>query len=468
MFCIYLCSVSNFKCLNREIPAKFREDTSTMGKGCAARLLVPGLFAFCLGAAGLRAQQPPQPTQLPGDIFVIKNTWFIGGAGAWDYLTMDTTSNRLFIAHDSVVQVVDVETGAVAGQVTGLHQAHDVVLDSAGQFGYVSDGLVNQVKIFDRQSLQVVASIATGPGPRALAFDPQTGLLFVVCTTPLTEDQQAEEASIAERAQPPHAPAPTAPRRTTPRTNVTSISVIDVTARRRIGEILMPGRLGFAQADGNGQLFVLIADRNQVARIDAGTIASLLHVQPDAAASTVPADGPQSQSAAKPAPAYAVLDWSRESRPPDSAAMQIFRLGSACRAPLALAVDGAHQRVFAACDNMSLTVLNGGTGEVVTTLPIGPGPEAVGYDAGRGLIYTANGDAQGTLTIIRQDVTDTYNVIQNLATRQRARTLAVDPDTGQVYLVTDYVGVNLSTPGGIGTLKSAPVAGSFQVLAVGH
>jgi DNA-binding beta-propeller fold protein YncE len=147
--------------------------------------------------------------------------------------------------------------------------------------------------------------------------------------------------------------------------------------------------------------------------------------------------------------------------------MRFFPLGSACHDPLSLAVDGTHQRIFAACDNMKLMVLNAGSGEVVTSLAIGPGADAVGFDAGRGLIYTANGDAQGTLTIIHQDVTDTYSEIQNLATRRRARTLAVDPETGQVYLVTDFMGVDLAHQGGIGGLRSAPVAGSFQVLVIG-
>jgi len=54
------------------------------------------------------------------------------------------------------------------------------------------------------------------------------------------------------------------------------------------------------------------------------------------------------------------------------------------------------------------------------------GTDAVGFDPGRGLIYIANGGANGSLTVIRQDVTDTYAVIQDLPTRQRARTLAVN------------------------------------------
>jgi DNA-binding beta-propeller fold protein YncE len=425
-----------------------------MGKGSAAPLFAPGLLALCFSATALGGQQPPQPTQLPGDVFVIKNTWYIGGAGPWHALTMDVSGQRLFIAHGSQVQAVDVTTGVLAGQLRGFQDANGIALDPGGELGYVSDALANQVRFFNRRTFESLASVSTGPGPRALAFEPQTGLLFAICTTPV-------------------APQPDSPfQRTANREVKTSISVIDVAARRRIGEILMPGHLGFAQADGNGMIYVLIADHNQVARLDAGAIASQLHAAPAAAATADPvsASAPAAKEPDATTPAPVILDWSHESRPTDSAsaAMAVYGLGSACRAPLSLAVDGAHQRVFAACDNMRLVVLNGGTGEVVTTLPIGPGAQAVGYDAGRGLIYTANGDAQGTLTIIRQDVTDTYNVIQNLPTRQRARTLAVDSDTGQIFLVTDYAGVNLAQPGGIGTLKAAAVSGSFQVLVVGH
>ena len=59
-------------------------------------------------------------------------------------------------------------------------------------------------------------------------------------------------------------------------------------------------------------------------------------------------------------------------------------------------------------------------------------------------------------------------MIQNLPTRQRAHTLAVNSDTGQIYLVTDLLGMNLTQPGGIGTLQTNPVNGSFQVLVVGN
>ena len=102
-------------------------------------------------------------------------------------------------------------------------------------------------------------------------------------------------------------------------------------------------------------------------------------------------------------------------------------------------MDTAHERLFAACSNLRMLVLNAADGQTVSVLPIGPGADAIGYDPDRGLIFTANGGSDGSLTIIRQDVTDTYSVIQTLPTRQNARTLAIDPSNGEVYLTTVHL-----------------------------
>jgi hypothetical protein len=158
-----------------------------------------------------------------------------------------------------------------------------------------------------------------------------------------------------------------------------------------------------------------------------------------------------------------LIDWTQRDRQ-----VRSFSLGGECVTPKSLAVGSAHERLFAACNNMKLLVLNADDGQIVATLPIGPGVDAVGYDANRGLIYSANGGADGSLTIISQSVTDSYAVIQTLPTRQRARTLAINPETGQIYLVTDLLGVNLARTGGIGSLQTNPVNGSFQVLVVGN
>jgi DNA-binding beta-propeller fold protein YncE len=124
--------------------------------------------------------------------------------------------------------------------------------------------------------------------------------------------------------------------------------------------------------------------------------------------------------------------------------------------------------LFVACDNMKMQVLNASTGELVASLPIGAGTDAIGYDPNRGLIYSANGGGVGSLTIIKQHETDSYAVIQELPTRARARTLAVNPTTGEVYSVTNATGFDLAHKGGVGDLRPTAVKGSFQVLVVGN
>jgi DNA-binding beta-propeller fold protein YncE len=447
------------------------------------RLILCLLVSCLLFVTTLHAQEPAASTETPGHPFSIKNTWIIGGAGPWDYLTMDTRAERLYIAHNHVVQVVDVTTGAVTGEIKGLTDAHSIALDDTGEFGYVSDGRGGKVIVFDRRTLQTVATIENVPSPRALVFEPQTRLLFAVRADLAAPPPPANIPRTTTHITP--RPAPPAP---PPKPNTgSSITVIDTQTKRVAGQILLPDALGFAQADGRGNLYVDAPDRNRILVIDAQAVAGLITKPPEGATTASesapgpasgPAPGPEpgpapgpapssSSSAAASAPAKesavpVTIDWTERGRP-----VRSFALDGQCT-PKSLAIDSAHSRLFAACDNLKLLVLNADNGNLLATLPIGYDVDAVGYDANHGLIYAANGGPEGSLTIIRQHVSDSYAVIQTLPTRQRARTLAVDQDTGKVYLVTDLLGMDLSKPGGIGTLQTTPLNGSFQVLVVGN
>src|SRR5277367_2632400 len=125
-----------------------------------------------LGCGLVASAQMPQATELPGALFTIQKTWTIGGEGNWNYLTLDPNALRLYIPHGPVVQVVDVSTGTVAGQVEGMRDAHSIALDSQGQYGYISDGPANDVKIFSLSSLQIVAHVSTARNPQTVVFDP--------------------------------------------------------------------------------------------------------------------------------------------------------------------------------------------------------------------------------------------------------------------------------------------------------
>jgi DNA-binding beta-propeller fold protein YncE len=422
------------------------------------------LSLFLLGCAQLAAQSPfPQnSTALPDHPWFIKKTWIIGGRGNWDYLTMDPAASRLYIAHGPEVQVVDAETGNLAGQVTGLSEAHSVALDDAGEFGYVSDGPADEVVVFGRRRLNVEAHIPTGPVPRALALDRESGLLVAVCAAqhPAPSPKQPVRSQRpSRRPLVPSSPAPTADEK--PKS---ILAIIDTQTRQELAEILVAGHLGFALADNKGGVYITVEDRNEVAQLDLEVLGA--QIRQSRAASTSARTTGAPAAAGQPDK----LDWSSNLHPSDNTHLRFLIAGGGCRNPRALAVDGRHLRLFAACDNLKMAVLNTGTGETVTSLPIGPGVEALGYDPGQGLIYSANGGGDGTLTVIRQDVTDSYDVIQTLPTRQQARTLAVNSSTGEVYLVTVLQVAKLGNPprDGIGTLQTAPQDSSFQVLVVGN
>lgn len=101
--------------------------------------------------------------------------------------------------------------------------------------------------------------------------------------------------------------------------------------------------------------------------------------------------------------------------------------------PTGLALDAEHNRLFVACGNEKLVVLDSESGKLITSLPIGAGVDFAAYDAGLQRIYTANGGS-GTMTIIHQDSPDGYTVLQNFSTHRGAHALAVDPETHRIYV----------------------------------
>ena len=407
--------------------------------------------------------QTPQATEMPGSVFSIRHTWTIGGEGNWDYLTLDPSALRLYIAHGTTVQVVDVNEGKVAGEINGLRDAHEIALDDQGHYGYVSDGASNDVKVFDRESLEIVAKISTCRNPRALVFDPATHLLFVVCPSSTTADARNPRRNAAGQVIPATDPSARS-----------TVTIIDGDSNKRLADLIFPGRLGFAQADGKGRIFINVTDRNQIAHFNATGIESRLRrlAQESPNDPNTPNSPPSTGSGQTRAPGDLTftIDWTDSAKATQiiPRTLHTFSLGQACQSPKSLSIDSANERLFVACDNMKMQVLDATSGDVVATLPIGAGTDAIGYDPNHGLIYAANGGGVGSLTIIRQHLTDSYAVVQELPTQARARTLAVNPTSGEVYLVTNVTGIDLTHQGGVGDLKPAALEGSFQVIVVGN
>ncbi len=205
-----------------------------VARSFAAATLLCGLLAAVhpIFAQQTQATSTAITTDKP---YKIVDRWKLGGEGGWDDLRADPTAHRLYLTHGPRVDVVDTQTGKLAGSITGLHGTHGVALDTAGKLGYISDGGGNAVVVFDRATLATVATIPAGTGPDAIVFEPAKQTVWAF-------NGRSKDATV-----------------------------IDAATQKVVATIPLPGKPEFAVVDGQGTVFVNIEDKNEIVRLDAKT-----------------------------------------------------------------------------------------------------------------------------------------------------------------------------------------------------
>jgi DNA-binding beta-propeller fold protein YncE len=169
------------------------------------------------------------------------------------------------------------------------------------------------------------------------------------------------------------------------------VAFVDARTGKLAGELPIDSKkLDGSVPDGEGNLFMALRDRNLVVRIDVA----------------------QHKLSAQ---------WST----------------APCEQPTGIAFDKTGQRIFVGCRgrNPVLAVLDSGSGRLITTLEIGRGNDGVIYDSTTRRIYTSNG-VEANVVIYEQITPDTYKLAEAPTTRPYARTMALDPKTRKLYLVT--------------------------------
>ena len=133
--------------------------------------------------------------------------------------------------------------------------------------------------------------------------------------------------------------------------------------------------------------------------------------------------------------------------------------------PTGLAFDAANHRLFAACHNKLLAMLDSETGKVITTIPIGVGVDGCVFDDNSHLVFASCGD--GTTTIAREDSPEHLEVLQTLKTERGARTIALDPKTHCIYLPTAEFQPAPSPSPGASPARPAIVPNTLKLLVFG-
>jgi DNA-binding beta-propeller fold protein YncE len=164
-------------------------------------------------------------------------------------------------------------------------------------------------------------------------------------------------------------------------------TVIDVEKAEAVATIALPGRPETGVSDGKGKVFINLEDIAHIAVIDVN-------------ANKV------------------VSDWKLEG----------------CEEPTGIAMDRKNRILFSGCHNKVMPIMNADSGKQLATLPIGQGVDAVAFDPETQFAFSSNGE--GTVTVVHEDSPEKFSVVENVKTMPGAKTMALDPKSHKIYLVT--------------------------------
>ena len=133
--------------------------------------------------------------------------------------------------------------------------------------------------------------------------------------------------------------------------------------------------------------------------------------------------------------------------------------------PRTMAVDQKNGRLFIGCANRLLVILDLNSGRLISSVPIGPGPDDSAYDPETRLIYTSNGD--GTVSVIQQESPDRYSVLETVKTAPGARNMTLDLKTKKIFLPLFDRGSPPAPTAETPNPRGNVIPGTFRVLVFG-
>ena len=162
-----------------------------------------------------------------------------------------------------------------------------------------------------------------------------------------------------------------------------SATVIDAATGKVAGTIDLGGKPEGAVADGSGNVYVNLEDKDEVLKLDADKL-------------------------------------------------KVLERWAVAKTPVSLAIDTQSGRLFVGCRSKSLVVLSTQTGKPVATLPIGERVDAGWFDPEAKLAFCSCGD--GTIAIVKQESADKYTLAETLKTRVGSKTMALDTKTHKLFV----------------------------------
>jgi DNA-binding beta-propeller fold protein YncE len=316
--------------------------------------------------------------------YKVQKTAKVGGLGGFDYVYADEAGRRLYVPRtgpSARISVFNLDTLESVGDIPDV-SAHGAAVSPKSGHGF---GSSKPVAMWDTKTLVSIKTIDVQGNPDGIMYDPFNDRVWV----------------FSHRAP-----------------NATVINASDGSIA---GTVDLGGAPEQAATDGKGRIYVDIEDKDNIAVVDAKTLAVTAHYD-------------------------------------------LAGKGGTCAG---LAMDVKNQILFASCRNPQvMVVLQAADGKIITTLPIGQGTDGAVFNPKTMEAFSSQGD--GTLAVIKEKSPTSFEVEQNLQTMRSAKTLTLDEKTNRILLIAAEFGAPPSPPpaGGRGG-RGAMVPDSFSILVVG-
>jgi DNA-binding beta-propeller fold protein YncE len=246
------------------------------------------------------------------------------------------------------VTVFNLDTLESVGEISKA-SARGVAVDPASGHGFCSS---KPVVMWDTKTLATIKTIDVQGNPDGILFDPFNERVYVFSHS-----------------------APNA-------------TVIDGKDGSVVGTIDLGGAPEQAVTDGQGHLYVDLEDKDNVAVVDAKTLAVTAH----------------------------------------------YGLNGKGGGPAGLAFDVKNHILFAACHQpATMVVLDANDGRIIDALPIGTGVDGAVFNPATMEAFSSQGD--GTLTVVKENSPTSFAVLQNVQTQRSAKTLTLDAATNHILLI---------------------------------
>ncbi len=198
-----------------------------------------GMLALTLVVSAQSAQGSSQPE----GYHVVKTVKLNNNRG-WDYMDIDNARHRLYVSTGDKEIVLNADTDAVVGEVTGLKGTHGVGISDRDNHGFTSNGAGNDTTEFNLTTLKVIKTIPLPiVRPDGVIYDPASDRIFY-----FNHDSHA--------------------------------AAVDAKTGTVAGSILLPSRAAeFAAADGRGHVYDNLESSSQEVEINSRTL-KVMHVWP--------------------------------------------------------------------------------------------------------------------------------------------------------------------------------------------